>query len=59
MAVTLRGEEGGKGLAIKKEKKIFLNFLLFLEKVPTAIKLEGVGGVKALRLSGAHTYVVG
>ena len=44
MAVTLRGEEGGKGLAIKKEKKIFLNFLLFLEKVPTAIKLEGGWG---------------
>ena len=43
MAVPEGG--GGKALAIKK-KKLFLEcFFLFVEKIPTAIKLEG-GGVR-------------
>ena len=41
-----RGVEG-KGLAIKKEKNFFGTFFLFVDKVPTAIELEG-GGCKAL-----------
>ena len=42
MAVPLRGGRG-KGLAFRIEKKNG-NFFLFVEKVPTVIKLEG-GGV--------------
>ena len=38
---------GGKGLAIKKKIYFFEDFFL-VEKFPTAIKLEGGSGGKAL-----------
>ena len=47
MAVPLRGGGGGIALSIKK-KKVFLSFFLTCLKIPTAIKLEGLGRGKAL-----------
>ena len=44
--MRLRGGEGDKGLAINRKNKFFWDFFLYVEKVPTAIKLEGGGGIR-------------
>ena len=44
MAVPLKGGGGGGGvehLPVRKKNNIFWEFLKFVEKFPTAIKLEG------------------